>query len=153
MEPNWLSDEEMRAWMAFNVGSRLIFEALDQQLLRDADMPHTYYGILVMLSEAEGRSLRMSQLARLLRYSRSRLTHAITSLESRGWVRREECPSDGRGLVAMLTDEGFDALKAAAPGHVAEVRRLLLDGLSADQIGQLRDIFQPIVGRLAPETP
>jgi DNA-binding MarR family transcriptional regulator len=148
MSTRWLTDAEMEAWLTFNLASRLIDEQLDQQLQRDSDMLHTYYGVLVMLSQAEDRSQRMSQLASRLCFSPSRLTHAVVRLERRGWVRRETCPDDGRGQIAVLTDEGFEAIRVAAPGHVAEVRRVLLDALSAEQVGQLRDIFATVLDTL-----
>ena len=146
--PTWLTDEETTAWLSYNLASRLIEEALDQQLQRDSAMPHTYYAILVVLARSEGRSLRMSQLAQLLRFSPSRLTHAVSSLERSGWVRRESCAEDRRGQVAVLTDAGTAALTEAAPGHVAEVRRVLFDGLSGEQVQQLSSIFTTVLEHL-----
>src|SRR4051795_4762220 len=98
--PRWLTPAEQRAWRAYIESSRVLFDALDRQLQRDADMPHTYYEILVRLSDAENRSLRMSELADRTLSSRSRLSHAVARLEERGWVVREECPTDRRGQVA-----------------------------------------------------
>jgi len=136
----WLTDDEQTTWRAYLLTMQLLDEALDRQLLRDAGFPHAYYGILVTLSEAPQRSLRMSDLARRLRYSQSRMTHAVTSLERSGWVRRERCPSDGRGYLAVLTDEGMSTLKKAAPGHVDEVRARVFDRLTPKQQSQLLDI-------------
>src|SRR5690348_11734002 len=119
MATNWLSAEEQRAWRAYLEATMLLFDALDRELQRDARMPHAYYEILVRLSEAEGRTLRMSELADRTRSSRSRLSHAVARLEERGWVVRRECADDRRGQLAQLTDEGFAVLAEAAPGHVA----------------------------------
>jgi DNA-binding MarR family transcriptional regulator len=143
-DARWLTAEEQRAWRAYLDATVLLFDALDRQLQRDANMPHGYYEILVRLSEAEGRTLRMSELAEATRSSRSRLSHAIARLEERGWVERIECPTDRRGQLAHLTDRGLAVLREAAPGHVAAVRDALIDGLSDEQVGQLRDIFEAI---------
>ena len=97
-----LSPEEQATWRAFLLTSQLLDEALDRQLQRDAGMPHAYYAILVTLSEAPAATLRMSELAAVLRYSQSRMTHAVRSLEGSGWVRREQCPDDRRGQLAVL---------------------------------------------------
>src|SRR6185437_405831 len=128
-ETRWLSIEQQHAWRSYIESSKVLFDALDRQLQRDANMPHAYYEILVRLSEADGRALRMSELADSTRSSRSRLSHAVARLEERGWVRREDCPTDRRGQIANLTDEGFEVLRAAVPGHVRAVRRYMLDVL------------------------
>lgn len=117
---------------------------LEAQLQADSGMPHAYYELLVRLSEAPERRLRMSALAQAAGSSRSRLSHAVGQLEQRGWVRRESCPSDRRGQIALLTDEGFAELERAAPGHVEAVRRLLLDRLTPAQVRQLRDIGEAV---------
>ncbi len=145
-ETRWLTDDEQRAWRAYLGATRRVFEELDRELQRDAGMPHTYYTILVALSEAPDRTLRMSQLADASGSSRSRLSHAVARLEENGWVRRRSCPSDRRGALAVLTDEGFAALAAAAPGHVAGVRRHLFDRLTPDQVHQLRCISERVLG-------
>ncbi|MDQ6848470.1 MAG: MarR family transcriptional regulator [Actinomycetota bacterium] len=144
-EPRWLNAEEQRAWRAYLESTILLFDALDRQLQREAGLPHTYYEILVRLSEASARTLRMSELAQATRSSRSRLSHAVARLEERGWVRRRDCATDRRGQLAELTDAGFAVLEAAAPGHVAAVRRHVIDRLDADQIAQLAAIGEAIV--------
>ena len=150
-DARWLSDEEQRAWRAFVESSKLLFDALDRQLQRDADMPHAYYEILVRLSEAPERVLRMSELADRTRSSRSRLSHAVARLEERGWIRREDCPTDRRGQLARLTDAGFAVLAGAAPGHVDAVRGYLIDALSTEQLAQLESIGRAIVAKVASE--
>jgi DNA-binding MarR family transcriptional regulator len=149
--PRWLNRDEQRAWRAFLNANRLLFEAIDQQLQREAEIPHAYYEILVRLSEAPGRRLRMSELAEASKYSRSRLSHAVARLEEQGWIRRDSCPTDRRGQVAVLTDAGFAALESAAPGHVACVRRALFDALTPDQVRQLGEISDAIVRKLTPD--
>jgi DNA-binding MarR family transcriptional regulator len=158
----WLTAREQRAWRAYLAATRLLSAELDRELQRDAGIPHTYYEILVRLSETPGRSLRMSELAELSDSSRSRLSHAVARLEEAGWVRRETCETDRRGNFAILTDQGFTALEAAAPGHVAAVRRHLIDLLTPEQLihleqimgavlASLRDSADPAAGRLVAE--
>lgn len=127
-------------WRNYMAATRMVESSLERQLQRDSGMPTTYYEIMVSLSEAPDRTLRMSELADRSRFSRSRLSHAVARMEQEGWVRRTECPSDKRGAFAVLTEEGFAALADAAPGHVDQVRSLLFDVLSADQIEQLGEI-------------
>ncbi|MET7706334.1 MarR family transcriptional regulator [Micromonospora sp. NPDC005413] len=144
----WLDSDEQRTWRAFLTASRALMDTLDRELQRDAGMPHAYYEILVRLSESPGRRLRMSDLAEATGSSRSRLSHAVARLEAAGWVRREECPTDRRGQVALLTDEGFATLAAAAPGHVDGVRQHLFDALSPAQVDQLRRISETLAEHL-----
>lgn len=148
-ETRWLDADEQRTWRAYLNSHRLLLDAIDAQLRRDSGMPHAYYEILVRLSEAPDRALRMAELAEATRVSPSRLSHAITRLEERGWVRREDCATDRRGQVAVLTDAGFTALADAAPGHVESVRRALFDALDAAQIRQLGEISEILARRLA----
>ncbi|MCG5444493.1 MarR family transcriptional regulator [Micromonospora sp. NIE79] len=144
----WLDPDEQRTWRAYLTASRVLMDTLDRELQREAGMPHAYYEILVQLSEAPGRQLRMSQLAQAAGSSRSRLSHAVARLEAAGWVRREDCPTDRRGQIALLTDEGFATLAAAAPGHVEGVRRHLFDALSPAQVDQLRRISETLADHL-----
>ena len=104
-----------------------------------------YYAVLVALSEAPDNQMRMRELADALCSSQSRMTHAITSLEKRGWVRRESCPTDRRGQFAVLTAAGRAALESAAPSHVESVRRAIFDHLSDEQVAQLRDICETLL--------
>jgi DNA-binding MarR family transcriptional regulator len=149
----WLTDDEQHTWRAFLEATRSIFDALDRELQRDAGMPHAYYEILVRLSEADGRRLRMNELADATGSSRSRLSHAVARLEESGWVRREDCATDRRGQFATLTDTGYAALAAAAPGHVAGVREHVFDPLTADQVRALREISEALLGRREAPTP
>lgn len=143
-DTRWLDEEEQRTWRAFLEATQLLIDQLDRELQRDAGLPHTYYEILVRLSESPGRSMRMSELAERSLSSRSRLSHAAARLEETGLVRREPCPQDRRGALAVLTEKGFAALEAAAPGHVEGVRRHLFDRLSTAQVRQLRSISEAI---------
>ncbi|HTZ91812.1 MAG TPA: MarR family transcriptional regulator [Streptosporangiaceae bacterium] len=140
----WLTGEEERAWRLFLTANQILFSAVEGQLQRDSDIPHGYYEILVRLSEADGRALRMSQLAEASTSSKSRLSHAVARLEERGWVERLDCPTDRRGQVARLTDVGYAALEAAAPGHAEQVRRSVFDRLTSEQVSQLAVISAAI---------
>jgi len=122
-ETRWLSAEEQQAWRSFLTATQTLFSTLEAQLQQCAGIPHGYYEILVRLSEAPGRAMRMSNLAEVSTSSKSRLSHAVARLEERGWIRRTECPTDRRGQVAELTDEGFAALAdRAGAGHLAQLR-------------------------------
>ena len=144
----WLSDEEQQVWRAFLGANKLVFEQLDRELQRDSGLPHAYYEILVRLSEAPERALRMSALADRSQSSRSRLSHAVSRLEENGWVVRKSCADDKRGQIAHLTDEGFAVLAAAAPGHVESVRKHVFDPLTAEQQQQLREISTALLDAL-----
>ncbi len=146
----WLSLDEQRAWRGLLESTRLLFDALDRQLTADSSMATGYYEILVNLSEAPGRSTRMGDLAQRTRSSRSRLSHAVDRLEERGWIERGECPTDRRGQTATLTEAGYAALVAAAPGHVRAVREHVIDRLTPEQVGQLEQITTAIMAGLEP---
>lgn len=141
----WLSEAEQHCWRSFLTACQSLFGAIEAQLLRDSELPHGYYEILVHLSEAPDRELRMTQLAKASTYSKSRLSHAVSKLSERGWVDRRDCPTDRRGQIARLTDAGFAVLEAAAPGHVGQVRRSLIDALTPEQLVQLGEISRAIL--------
>lgn len=148
----WLSEEEQRAWRAFVAFVARLDRDLDRQLQRDAGMPHAYYLVLAMLSEAPGRTLRMSELAEVTASSPSRLSHAVARLEEKGWVRREQHPTDRRGALAVLTGDGLAALETAAPGHVGAVRAALFDRLGPAQVTAMRSLFEALTEDEDPPT-
>ncbi|MFE7775728.1 MarR family winged helix-turn-helix transcriptional regulator [Streptomyces sp. NPDC057445] len=150
-EGRWLSSEEQRIWRSYRHATTLLEDSLDRRLQRDAGMPHIYYGLLVQLSEAPRRRLRMTELAKDAKITRSRLSHAIARLEKNGWVRREDCPSDRRGQNAYLTDEGYEVLKNAAPAHVTAVRQAIFDRLTPEQVRQLGEITRIMTEGLEPD--
>ncbi|MGH8889657.1 MAG: MarR family winged helix-turn-helix transcriptional regulator [Acidothermaceae bacterium] len=151
--PRWLDAADQRVWRSYLAATQLLTERLDQELQRESGMPHAYYEVLVRLSEVEGRALRMSELADRSLSSRSRLSHAVARLEEAGWVRREACPTDRRGQLAVLTDAGFAALEAAAPVHVEGVRSHLFDQLTPDQVRQLGEICTAVADHLRADRP
>lgn len=125
----WLDDAEMTAWLSFLEVGHLLDRAIERQLRQDAGLSHAQYEVLARLSARGGR-MRMGDLAEGIVVSRSGLTYQVAQLEKTGLVRRERCPGDDRGIVAVLTAAGRGALARAAPGHVAVVRRYLIDALS-----------------------
>ena len=139
-DPKWLSEDEREAWLVFAEVMVRELAALDNQLQRDSGLSHFEYGILAGLSEASGRTLQMSMLAGMANGSLSRLSHAVKRLEERGWVRRAPHPGNGRLTDAILTDAGREKVVVSAPGHVTQVRRLVIDPLTPEQLEQLRGI-------------
>jgi DNA-binding MarR family transcriptional regulator len=151
--PRWLDAEEQKAWRAWLFSQMLLQERLDRDLTRQTGISHAYYEILVALSESPGRMMRMSELADRCRSSRSRLSHAVARLEERGWIRRQVYENDGRGQLAVLTDDGFEALEAAAPVHVESVRVHLFDQLTPEQIEAMRGIGEALLAHLDCNSP
>ncbi len=149
--PRWLDHDEARAWRGFLRMHQLLRMVLERELLADVELSLADYEVLVALSEAEDRRLRMAVLAERLQWSRSRLSHQIARMHERGLVSRQECPTDARGSFAVLTPTGLAAIERAAPGHLAGVRRHLLDRLSADQVRALAEMSEAVVGPLQGE--
>jgi len=148
-EQRWLDEDQQQVWMSL-VGIMLRLPAvLDAQLQRDAGISSFEYQALSGLSMAAERTMRMSRLAAFTEGSLSRLSQVVARLEKRGWIRRIPDPADGRYTLAILTDTGFDTVVAAAPAHVAEVRRLIFDPLTKAQQRQLGDIGQRIMHAIA----
>jgi DNA-binding MarR family transcriptional regulator len=133
----WLSDEQQAAWRPFVALLLRLPAVLDAQLQKDAGITQFDYLVLSGLSETPDRTLRMSELAATASSSMSRLSHVVSRLEAKGWVRREPCPGDGRFINAVLTEEGWRKVEATAPGHVAAVRELLVDTLTSEEFAQL----------------
>ena len=150
LTPNWLNDDELDTWMVL-IGVLLkLPAALDRQLRQDAGLTHFDYGVLAALSDAPNRTMRMSDLADFSQSSLSRLSHGVKRLEDRGWVHRSPLPTDGRITMAKLTAAGMRMLVATAPGHVEEVRRLVMHGLTAEQRAVLRDVGTTVLERIDP---
>jgi DNA-binding MarR family transcriptional regulator len=144
----WLTAAEVDAWLSVVRLMTWLPWSIDQQLRRDANLGMAEYQVMARLSQSPGRTLRMSALADLANASLSRLSHLITRLERRGLVRREPDPADGRFTNAILTDEGFRALAAAAPVHVAHVRSLVIDALSPEQLRRMGLAADRIMSRI-----
>ncbi len=147
---NWLSEPEQRAWLAYLRGSRLLEAALDRDLATQG-VQLSEYEVISMLSEAPDERMRMSALADLVVQSRSRITHTAARLEKRGWVRREACRDDRRGVLLVLTETGAAALDEIARRHVASVRANLVDLLPPGEFAALGASFQKVCDTLARE--
>ena len=145
--PRWLTDDEQRAWRAYIQLAQLLMRQLDRDLHPFGLSMHDYE-ILVELSEAPRNRLRMTELADRTAQSRSRLSHQISRMESRGLVVREGCEGDKRGTFTVLTDHGGQVIREVAPHHVASVRRHFIDQLAADGRTALTDACEPVVDRL-----
>ncbi|MER5529435.1 MarR family transcriptional regulator [Streptomyces sp. NPDC002677] len=146
-EPQWLTGQEQSIWRALTALIRTVDDQLERQLQRDSQITLAGYVVLVALSEGGEEPPRMSDLALNLGWSQSRLSHAMTWLEKSGWVRRIKCPTDKRSSLAQLTDKGRQKLEDAAPGHVAAVRHLVFDALTAEQQQALAQISEAITTR------
>ncbi len=140
----WLSAEQQVSWRSFLLGVARLNEALNRVMERDAGLSLSEYEVLVRLSEAPDHTLRMSELATSLVHSRSRLTHTVGRLESRGWVERRACEDDRRGVNCVMTDAGYAHLVASAPGHVRAVRELLVDRLTDDELRALGEAMSKV---------
>ena len=147
----WLDANEQVAWRKLAAMMMLLPSALDAQLQREADLTHFAYYVLAMLSEAPGRSLRMSLLAAKSSSSPSRLSHTVSRLEAKGFVQRRRADEDGRGQVAMLTDEGYAYVVKTAPGHVQEVRRIVFAGLGPEAVAELDRVCTRLLSTLDPD--
>ncbi len=146
-EIRWLDVEEQQAWREYVRATRLLDTAVHCDLAAHG-FSHDEYEILVNLSEAPCRAMRMSDLAKRVVNSRSRLTHTVGRLESQGYVRREASPDDRRGVLCRMTDEGFAALDVAARSHVDGVRRHLLDQMTREEFLELGRILAKVRGHL-----
>ncbi len=144
----WLDEEELAAWLKLAGVMLKLSPTLDSQLQRDSDLTHFEYLCLAMLSESDARTLRMSELAGRTNASLSRLSHVISKLEARGWVARTPSPHSGRVTLVSLTEEGWEVLVKAAPGHVETVRTLVFEGLAREDVAALERIAGQIVGRI-----
>jgi DNA-binding MarR family transcriptional regulator len=148
MVTHWLTTEQQRAWRAFLLGSTLLMDRLDRDLREQYDLSLPEYEILVRLSESPRRALRMAELADSVKNSRSRITHTITRMERAGLVERRQCPSDGRGVVAHLTERGYRKLVEAAPDHVNSVRAALIDVVDQADLLAVGRLFSAVADAL-----
>lgn len=150
-EPRWLTEDERLAWLRLVAVTMLLPARLESQLKRDAGLSHFEYYVLAMISESEGKALLLTEVASRTNSSLSRLSHVVTRLETQGFVRRHPSPTDARASVAALTDAGWAKVVASAPGHVEEVRSVVFDQLSPEQVDQLSNICGRLLTTLDPD--
>lgn len=144
----WLDAEERQAWTALTSVLTRLMPALNSQLMQESDITHFEYIVLVGLSNSPDRTVRMSDLATMVGSGLPRLSQVVSRLEKRGWVDRHTDPGDGRCVLATLTDPGWQVVQDAAPGHVNEVRRLVLDRITRAQVRQLAKIGERIAAAI-----
>jgi DNA-binding MarR family transcriptional regulator len=152
-EPRWLDADEQQTWYALAYLLTRLPAALEAQMQRDAGFPHFDYIVLSGLSMAPERTLQLRVLAHYTGSTLSRLSNVVGRLEARGLVHRHPDPTDGRSTLATLTDQGWDTVVAAAPGHVAEVRRLVFDPLTRTQQRQLHTVAERILDAMNSPAP
>jgi DNA-binding MarR family transcriptional regulator len=147
-EPGWLDEREARVWRGVVGMQQRLLAVLERQMVRDAGLSGADHALLVPLSEAPGGLLRARELGRMVGWERSRLSHQVARMEKRGLVVREECAEDARGLMVRLTDTGRAAIVAAAPAHVAAVRRHFFDALTDTELDVLGPALERVLDRL-----
>lgn len=148
MTSRWLNESEDRAWRRYRRMFTLLETTLARELDAETGLSMADYTVLSNLVEAEERRWRISELARHMGWSQSRLSHHLRRMENRGLVRREDVSDDARGAFVTLTRSGLKATAAATPVHMTGVRRHMIDPLTADQIEMLGDIAGIVIGRL-----
>lgn len=152
-ETRWLDAAQQRSWRALVIGTTLLMDRLDDDLRKAFGLSLTEYEILVRLSEREGRQMRMAALADALRHSRSRVTHTVARMEKAGLIERCTAADDGRGIVAQMTDSGYDLLVRAAPLHVTSVRDNLVDLCGDDDFAAVGRVMNAVADRLITDHP
>ncbi|MFG2984671.1 MarR family winged helix-turn-helix transcriptional regulator [Streptomyces sp. NPDC048258] len=150
-EPRWLTEPEMDAWYAWRRMFPLVNAGIARDLNQDSGLSEADYDVLSVLGSTEGHRMRISALAVLMQWSRSRLSHQLTRMEQRGLVRREEVPADARGAEVVLTEAGLGTITSAAPLHVESVRRHLIDILTPEQLRTLAEVGEVLRTRMGIE--
>ncbi|WP_409495712.1 MarR family winged helix-turn-helix transcriptional regulator [Amycolatopsis sp. cmx-11-12] len=145
---NWLEADQQRDWRAFIEGSVRFVDLLDRRLREQHGLSLAEYELLVRLSEADGHSMRMADLAKSAYYSRSRLSHRVSGLETRGLVRRESAAEDGRGVSALLTEAGHETLRRAAPDNLRTVREHFVDVIEPEDLRAVGRAMTAVTRRL-----
>lgn len=150
MEPEvpWLAADEERLWRGWMRLNTELSATLQRDMQGGAHLSMSDYDVLVHLTDSPEGRLRVSDLARLLQWGLSRVSHHVTRMERRGLVARTECAEDGRGAFVAVTAPGRAAIERAAPGHVASVRRLVFDALDTDDVASLGAIVDKMLARL-----
>jgi DNA-binding MarR family transcriptional regulator len=148
--PRSLNHHEWSAWLQLVGTFTLLPAALDSQLQRQAGMTHFEFEVMVVLSRQPDRKLQLKDLAVVAHGSLSRLSHVISRLEGRAWVRRKS-GTRGRATYAELTDEGYKKLMATGPIHLREVRRLVFDVLTPEEVRALKQVTSRINAGLLSE--
>ncbi|MFF5209151.1 MarR family winged helix-turn-helix transcriptional regulator [Streptosporangium sp. NPDC000396] len=152
-DPRWLDDREFRAWLGYRRMRLLLDARISRDLHRDSGLSDADYDVLSALTSRADRRWRLQELADRMLWSKSRLSRHIGRMEERGLVTREECATDGRGAVVVLSQGGLRAIEEAAPFHVESVRQNMIDLLTDEQLQTLGDIADTVLHHLAADEP
>lgn len=145
-QPRWLNDGEQELWRLMLAASRKVDRVIDETLQAGSNLSSSEFAVLVSLSEAEGKELRLRDLCAVLDWDRSRTSHQVTRMQRRGLITKCKSPGDARGVLVKLTDDGLTRVTHAAPDHVESVRRIIFDHLEPGDIAALRRFFGGIIG-------
>jgi len=148
----WLTPEEKSAWDSFIRMQEKLIGRLSRQVQADSNLSAADYLVLVHLTETPDGRLRLQELARQVEWEKSRMSHQTRRMESRGLVVREECAEDGRGAFIVVTPAGRTAIDAAAPLHVATVRRLFINALTPNQLKTLAHLSNLVLENMEKES-
>jgi len=141
----WLNEKEERAWRALQFMQMRLEGELARQLASDSGLSYSDYVVLVALTDRPDGRMRLFELAEVLGWEKSRLSHHVARMEGRGLVNKEKCDADRRGAFVVVTKRGRKEIEAAAPGHVAAVRRLFVDQLTPDQLDAIGDAAEAVL--------
>jgi len=145
---NWLTDNESSAWRAYVEMNTRLIARLNRDLVEQSNISDADYAVLVNLSEAPDGRMRAFELGKAMQWEKSRLSHHLTRMERRQFVRREACATDARGAFVELTDRGWVTIRAAAPQHVSAVRRFFIDALTPAQLATLATVSEAVVAQI-----
>lgn len=148
-EPDWLDDREQCAWRSYVLLQARLPAQLNRELQADSELSLSDFEVLVRLTDAPSGQARVLELARVLQWEKSRLSHHLGRMETRGLVLRRSCSDDGRGAFAVVTAAGRRAIEQAAPGHASAVRRLVFDALTGEEVDALQTIATKVLDRIA----
>jgi DNA-binding MarR family transcriptional regulator len=141
----WLDERERRAWLGLQLMNHKVDGELARRLHERSPLSYADYVVLATLTQVPERRMRITELGDVLNWEKSRISHQLTRMEKRGLIRKESCPTDRRGAFAVVTEAGFSEIEAAAPGHLRDVRELLVDLLSPEQLDALAEIAACVV--------
>jgi DNA-binding MarR family transcriptional regulator len=144
----WLTAEEQRVWRRWLTLNAQLSATLQRELQDDAGLSTQDYEVLVHLTDNPEGRMRVTDLARLMQWERSRVSHHVTRMERRRLVQRVECAEDGRGAFVVITPQGRAAIEHAAPGHVNTVRRLVFDALTTEEVDAFATIIEKALAQL-----
>jgi DNA-binding MarR family transcriptional regulator len=152
-EVGWLDEREERAWRALQFMQMRLEGELARQLVAESGLSYPEYLVLVALTDRRDSRMRLYELVEILGWEKSRASHQVSRMVDRGLVKKDRCESDRRGAYVVLTSRGRRAIEAAAPGHVATVRRLFIDRLTARQLDAVRAAAEAVLAGLDGEVP